>query len=189
MSLNIPIICGSTRQERRSILPARYLVTKLQHEGIDTMLVDFTQLPLPLMDTPVPPSDLKKQYPDANVQQWSSIADKADAFIIVTPEYNHGYPATLKNALDWLYTEFRYKPVGLVGVSDGLVGGARVIEQLRLLAGNYSMFDIRETVMVREVQNVFDAQANLLDQSYEKQFTGLLNKLVPVAEVMKKLRS
>jgi NAD(P)H-dependent FMN reductase len=79
--------------------------------------------------------------------------------------------------------------VGLVGVSDGLVGGARVIEQLRLLAGNYSMFDIRETVMVREVQNVFDAQANLLDQSYEKQFTGLLNKLVPVAEVMKKLRS
>ncbi len=189
MPLNIAIICGSIRQERKSIFAARYAAEKVTQAGHTSTLVDFLELPLPFVNTPVPPGDLKKQYPDANVQKWSAIVDAADALIIVAPEYNHGYSATLKNALDWLFPEYRYKPVGLVGVSDGLVGGARMIEQLRTLAGNFNMFDIRETVMVRETQNVFDAQGNLVDQSYEKSFNGLIKALVKVAEVMKSLRA
>jgi NAD(P)H-dependent FMN reductase len=189
MSLNIVVICGSSRRERKSLAPARFVAGKAAAAGHAATLVDFMELLLPWMDLPVTPSSLKKQYPDANVQKWSAIADAADAFIIVSPEYNHGYPAVLKNALDWLYYEFRHKPVGLVGVSDGLVGGARVIEQLRLLAGNFSMFDIRETVMVKKAQDVFDVDGKLLDDSYEKQFDGLLATLSKVAEVMKRLRA
>jgi len=188
MPLSIAVVCGSARQERKSIFPARYAAQKVTAAGHSAALVDFAELPLPWMDLPMEPSKLKKKYPDPNVQKWSDIAEAADAFVIVSPEYNHGYPATLKNALDWLYYEFKYKPVGLVGVSNGPAGGARVIEQLRLEAGTFSMFDIRETVMVKNVQDVFDAEGKLADTSYEKQFDGMLATLFKAAEVMKNLR-
>jgi NAD(P)H-dependent FMN reductase len=128
---------------------------------------------------------MKGKYPYPNVQKWSEIAYKADAYVIVTPEYNHGYPAVLKNALDWLYLEFDHKPVALVGVSDGLVGGARVIEQLRPIMENFSMFAIREAVAFRTTQNVFDADGKLLDESYNKRVDGMLKSLIASAEIMK----
>jgi len=103
----------------------------------------------------------------------------------VTPEYNHGYPAVLKNALDWLYLEFDHKPVGLAGVSDGTVGGARVIEQLRPIMENFTMFAIRETVMFATIQNIFDLEGKLLDESFNKKVDGLLASLIKAAEFMK----
>ena len=150
--------------------------------------MDFKEFPLPFMDSAVEPSKLKGVYPYPNVQKWSEVAAAADGFVIVTPEYNHGYPAVLKNALDWLYPEFDHKPVGLVGVSNGAVGGARVIEQLRPIMENFSMFAIRETVMFASVQNIFDAEGNLLDQSFQKKADGLLKSLVFSAEAMKTAR-
>jgi NAD(P)H-dependent FMN reductase len=140
------------------------------------------------MNSPVTPSKLHKQYPDPAVQQWSGIVDAADALVIVSPEYNHGYPAVLKNALDWLYPEFADKPVGLVGVSNGPSGGARVIEQLRLLCGDFGLFDIKETVLFRSVQNVFGPTGALSDDSYLKQIDGLLAALYRMAEVLKAAR-
>ncbi len=183
--LNIPVVLGTIREGRKSIKPARYVLQKLIEKNIESVLVDFKELPLPFFDSPLPPSVLKEKYPYPNVQKWSAIAKAADAFVIVSPEYNHGYPAVLKNALDWLYPEFDHKPVGLVGVSDGAVGGARIIEHLRPIMENFSMFAIRETVMFARAQDAFDENGALLDASYDKKIDGLIKSLVFSAEAMK----
>ena len=183
--LNVPVILGSVRAGRKSEAPARFVVEKIKALGHESQLVDFKELPLPFFNSELMPVQMKGVYPDANVQKWSEIAYKADAYVIVTPEYNHGYPAVLKNALDWLYLEFDHKPVGLVGVSDGLSAGARVIEQLRPIMENFSMFAVRETVMFAKAQDVFDAEGKLLDEAYNKKVDGLLKSLTQVAEVMK----
>src|ERR1051326_6378748 len=119
MPLNIPVVCGSVRQNRNSIIVSRYFAKRLEQAGHTTQVVDFAALPLPFVDVDPNPSKLKKQYPYPNVQQWSTIADQADGFIFVAPEYNHGVSGVLKNALDWLYPEFNNKPAPLVGVSNG----------------------------------------------------------------------
>jgi len=185
MALNIPVILGSVREGRRSEAPAKYIVEKIKAIGHSSQLVDFKELPLPFFDSALTPTALKGVYPYPNVQEWSDIAYSADAFVIVTPEYNHGYPGVLKNALDWLYYEFDHKPVGLVGVSDGTVAGARVIEHLRPIIENFSMFAVRETVMFAKAQEAFDSGGKLVDSSYDKKIDGLLKSLIQVTEVMK----
>ncbi len=184
--LTIPVILGSVRNERWSVYPARFMVKKLQEAGYESQLVDFKELPLPFMDSAVEPSKLNKQYPYPNVQAWSNIAQKADGFIIVTPEYNHGVPGVLKNAFDWLYPEFNNKPVGLVGVSNGRIGAARVVEQLRPLMANFAMYDIRETVLFGPVAEAFNQQSELINLTYVKAIDGLIKNLIGAAEAMKK---
>jgi NAD(P)H-dependent FMN reductase len=185
MSLNIPVILGSVREGRKSVFAANFLVEKIKALGHESQLVDFKEMPLPFFNSPLMPVEMKGVYPEPNIQKWSEIAYTADAYVIVAPEYNHGYPAVLKNALDWLYLEFDHKPVGLVGVSNGPVAGSRAIEQLRPIMENFSMFAVRETVMFGKIQEVFDPSGKLLDESYNKKVDGLLKSLLAVAEIMK----
>ncbi len=186
--LNIPVILGSIREGRRSFFPAKLMVEKLKAAGIDTQLVDFKELPLPILNCSKEPGEYEKIYPDPNVQKWSKIADAADAFIFIVPEYNFGYTAVLKNALDWLYPELRFKAAGLVGVSTGPTGGARAIQQFRGVLSSFNIFDIRETVQFANVQKVFDENGNLLDENYNKRIDGLIKSLAKAAEIMKKFR-
>lgn len=186
--LNIPIILGSVRKGRKSILAANYVLEQVKAKKITTQLVDFKVLPLPFIDSEIEPNDLKGVYPYPNVQKWSEIARAADGFIIVTPEYNHSFPAVLKNALDWLYPEFEKKPVALVGVSDGRFGGTRAIEHLRPVMENFSMYAIRQTVNFGPVQNAFDEQGKLIEQRFVAQVDSLINTLVQHAEVMREFR-
>jgi len=188
MNLNIPVILGSVREGRLSEAPAKYFVEKIKAAGHQSQLVDFKELPLPFIYTPKEPSEYQRQYPDENVRKWSAIADAADAFVLVVPEYNHGYPAVLKNALDWLFPEFEHKVVGLVGVSNGAVGGARAIEHIRPIVETFKMFSVRETVMFAKAQNVFDKEGKLLDESYNKKIDGLIKSLAWSAEAMKAAR-
>jgi chromate reductase, NAD(P)H dehydrogenase (quinone) len=188
MQLNIPVILGSVREGRNSYFPAKLLVEKIIQAGYESQLVDFKELPLPFVNSPLEPSDYNKKYPDPFVQKWSDIADKADAFVLVAPEYNYSYSGVLKNALDWLWPEFKYKAFGFVGVSTGQVGGARAIAQLRAVIGAYNAFDIRENVMFGPVDKAFDEQGNLIDESYIKKVDGLIKSLVKAAEAMKALR-
>jgi NAD(P)H-dependent FMN reductase len=185
--MNIAVILGTTREGRQSIHAAKYVLKRLKDVGHESQLVDFLELPLPFMTSAVEPSKLGKVYPDPHVQSWSNIADAADGFIFVTPEYDHGYPAVLINAIHWLSPEFDGKACGLVGVSSGPVGGARVIEHLRPIMGAMGMYDVRQTVMFRSVKDVFNQETGeLLDQSYEKQVDGLIGAVTLAA---KKLRS
>ena len=187
--LNIPVILGSVREGRRSEAVAKFVHEKVKAAGHESVLVDFKELPLPFYNgSTVPVVYFKKGYPNENAQKWSNIARAADAFIIVTPEYNHGYPAVLKNALDWLYLEFEKKAFGLVGVSDGRVAGARVIEQLRTVIENFGAVAMRETVMVGPVEKYFNNEGKLIDPSLETRVGGLLNSVVWWAETLKRAR-
>ena len=183
--LNIAVVCGSVREGRQSIHAANFLVDQLKARGVDAHLVDFKDFPLPFIYTPEEPSKLKGAYPDKNVKVWSDIAKAADGFVFVAPEYNHGYTGVLKNALDWLYHEFERKAAGLVGVSSGLVGGARAIEQLRTLMGSFAMYDIRETIMVRNASKVFDGSGKLIDEELLKQVPKFIDSLLFAAQALK----
>jgi NAD(P)H-dependent FMN reductase len=144
--LNIQVILGSTRQNRFGDKPAHYILGELaKRSDVRAELVDLRDWPLPFFDHPVSPMRAKITEP-AIVAQWAAKVGEADGYVMVTPEYNHGYPAVLKNALDWVYPEWTKKPVGFVGY--GSTGGARAIEQLRQVVIELDMVPIREALHI-----------------------------------------
>ena len=186
--LNIPIVLGSVRQNRQSYGYAKLLQQQIIKLGYQSTLVDFKELPLPFFDSPNVPVAMKGIYPYENVQKWSQIARTADAFVLISPEYNHGYTAVLKNALDWLYMEFEKKPFGLVGVSDGRMGGVRSIEQLRPVIENFGAVAIRETLLFNVAEQVIDGQCNLVDSTSEGKINRFLNALSWWANALRNAR-
>jgi NAD(P)H-dependent FMN reductase len=144
--LTIHVILGSTRQSRFGDKPAHYVLGELEkREAVRAELVDLRDWPLPFFDHPVSPMRAKITEP-AIVAKWAAKVGEADGFVMVTPEYNHGYPAVLKNALDWVYREWTKKPVGFVGY--GGMGGSRAIEQLRQVVVELDMIPIREAIHI-----------------------------------------
>jgi NAD(P)H-dependent FMN reductase len=143
--MKIQVIVGSTRQNRVSEKPARWIYELAKTKpDLEVELLDLRDYPLPLYDEPTSPIHLHGKYSDERVQTWARKVAEADGYIIVSPEYNHGYPAVLKNALDVLYPEWNNKPVGFV--SYGLIGGARGVEQLRLVAIELQMAPIQRSL-------------------------------------------
>ncbi len=129
------IILGSTRQGRTGEPIARWALECARAEWKDgeVTLLDLAEFPMPFVDSAIPPGGLQGKYPHQAVQNWAHVIAQLDAFIFVTPEYNHGYPAVLKNAIDWLWDEWKGKPAGIVSYSSGPIGGARGAEQLKLV--------------------------------------------------------
>ncbi len=147
MKIHLQVIIGSTRQGRFSEKPAKWIFAELEkEEGVTAELVDLRDYPLPFFDEPVSPMKLNGVYSDPAVTRWSEKVKQADAYVIIAPEYNHGYTAVLKNAIDHLYPEWNNKPVGFL--SYGSVGGARVIEQLRLVAIELQMLPIKQAIHI-----------------------------------------
>ncbi|HTX19838.1 MAG TPA: NAD(P)H-dependent oxidoreductase, partial [Bacteroidota bacterium] len=109
-------------------------------------MIDLRDWQLPMYDEPISPVSNKGIYTNPIGRKWADKIGEADGYIIVTPEYNHGYPAVLKNAIDWVFQEWRRKPVGFV--SYGNLGGARVIEQLRQVVIELQMLPIRNAVHI-----------------------------------------
>jgi NAD(P)H-dependent FMN reductase len=143
----VQIIIGSTRAGRFSEKPARYISDELAKRGdVEVELIDLRDWPLPFYDEPISPIRIQGNYGNELAKKWAKKVAEADAFIMVTPEYNHGYPAVLKNAIDWLFSEWNNKPIGFV--SYGNLGGARVIEQLRTVSIELQMFPIRSSVNI-----------------------------------------
>lgn len=145
--LKVQVIMGSTREGRYGDKPAHWIFDKLKEkEEIEAELIDLRDWPLPFFNEPVSPSMAKEGYENDLAKKWAAKVAEADAYIIVTPEYNHGYPAVLKNALDWVYYQWNKKPVSFV--SYGSVGGARSIEQLRGVVAELQMASMREAVHI-----------------------------------------
>jgi len=143
--LHIQLIIGSTRQNRFSEKPARYLFDELKKkEDVNVELIDLRDWPLPFFDEPMSPFRLNGNYSNEMAKKWSAKISEGDAYIMVAPEYNHGYPAVLKNAIDWLGHEWKDKPVGFV--SQGNAGGARCIEQLRQVVIELKMHPIKSSI-------------------------------------------
>jgi NAD(P)H-dependent FMN reductase len=145
--IKIKIILGSTRQNRFSDKPGQWIFEETKKiDGVEAELLDLRDYQIPFFESSTPPSIAQGKYENEIIQKWSAKINEADAFIIVSPEYNHGYPAVLKNAMDVLYPEWNRKPVGFV--SYGSAMGARVIEQLRLVAIELQMVPIRHAIHI-----------------------------------------
>jgi NAD(P)H-dependent FMN reductase len=169
----IQVIIGSTRQNRFADKPARWVAEQLAARGdLDVELIDLRDYPLPLFELPLPPAYTLRDYPDDATARWGAKVDEADGFVFVTSEYNHGYPASLKNALDHLFPEWHRKPVAFVGY--GNVGGGRAIEQLREVVVELEMAPLRHAVHILPDVMVPVMNAETYDPSL---FESLLPKL------------
>ena len=119
-------------------------------------------------------------------RKWADKIGEGDGYIIVTPEYNHGYPAVLKNALDYVYKEWNQKPLGLV--SYGTVGGARVVEQLRQVAIELKMVPVRTAVHIVAFWNMLDEKGDLKTDTLEKNADEMISQVLWYARVLKEAR-
>lgn len=143
--LKISVILGSTREGRFGDKPAHWILGEAAKlPGVEANLLDLRDYPLPFFDRAMSPVRAGGVYTDPAVVRWAEAIKTADAYIVVSPEYNHGYSAVLKNAFDHIYPEWAKKPIGFVGY--GNAGGARAIEQLRLVAIEFQMWPIRAAI-------------------------------------------
>lgn len=147
--LKIKVILGSTRPTRFGERPAKWITEKARSiEDFDVELLDLRDYPMPFFEEPMGPSSPEFKIPNEIIQNWTDKIAEADGFIIVTPEYNHGYPAVLKNAIDYVYHEWAHKPVAFV--SYGTVGGTRAVQQLRQVIIELNMASIKHSVLIPE---------------------------------------
>jgi len=149
--LKIGVVLGSTRLGRFADKPAEWVMELARkHEGVTFELVDLRDYPMPFFDQPKSP--LREPSKNEVAQRWARKIGELDGFVFVTGEYNHGIPAVLKNALDHVYAEFNRKPATFVGY--GNAGGARAIEQLRLILVELQVAPLRGAVHLSREQFV-----------------------------------
>jgi NAD(P)H-dependent FMN reductase len=174
--LFIPIILGTARRGRQSENVAHFIFEQTKKRvGIETELIDVCELPMKL-------DDAGEQMKDP---KFAATVERCDGLIIVTPEYNHGYPGLLKHALDMNLKEYIHKAVGICGVSAGSFGGARVIEALLPVMRELGLVTIFWDVNFGNVEKLFDEQGNLLDQKYVRRLDKFLNELIWMARVLR----
>ena len=183
--LKLAIILGSTRPGRNGEAVARWvhgIATK--RSDLECELVDLQDHALPLLDEPVPPS--RGQYQHEHTRRWAAKIAAFDGYVFVTPEYNHGTSAALKNAIDYLYKEWNHKAAGFV--SYGSAGGVRAVESLRLVMGELQVADVRAQVALSlatdfENYSVFKPAAR-----HEKSVNDMLDQVLAWAGALKPLR-
>ncbi|VVB60627.1 NADPH-dependent FMN reductase [uncultured archaeon] len=175
----IPVILGTAREGRQSENAAKFIHAEAAKFGFQTELID-------VRDYRIPATDNTQQSPTA--KKLEEKISRADGFIIVSPEYNHGYPGELKMMLDLLYQQYAYKPLGICGVSGGPIGGARMAEQLREVAVELHMVPIREAVYFPLVQNLFDEKGNIKDKAYYERIKPFFSELEWYARALKVAR-
>ncbi|MBA6153440.1 NADPH-dependent FMN reductase [Gelidibacter maritimus] len=187
MTYQLKIIIGSTRPSRKGPIVADwFLKIAQQHPNFEVELLDLKEINLPFMDEPEHPR--LQKYTKAHTKKWSNTIDSADAFVIVTPEYNYGYPATLKNALDYLSAEWNEKPMAFVSYG-GVSGGTRAVQDLKLPVTTLGMMPIPQAVNIPfftqfiNENNVFEANPPL-----ERSATAMLNSLQRWTKALKNMR-
>ena len=144
----ISVIIGSTRDNRFSEKPARWIANRLdQRKDIQTRVLDLRDFPLPFFESAVPPAMPGRQpYDNERVRQWTAAIAASDGFVVATPEYNFGTSAVLKNAIDWVYPEWNRKAVACV--AWGSQGGVRAVQQLRETAVELQMAPTRTSIQI-----------------------------------------
>jgi NAD(P)H-dependent FMN reductase len=177
-NLFLPIILGTNRKERKSVFVAKWLMEEMgKRTEIETRLFDVRDFAVPQDDYG---TGIKDDFPE-----WRDAIIRADGLVVVSPEYNHGYPGALKSVLDLLLKEYIHKSVAFVGVSAGPWGGTRVIEAMvpmvRELGLSVTFTDLNFPV----VQNKFDQDGVLLDKAYERRAQDFLDELVWMSRVLK----
>ena len=183
--IKIAIVIGSTRPGRKAEAVARWVYEiAAKRPEAEFELVDIKSFDLPLLDEPIPPSMGK--YSQPHTKTWAAKIASFDAFVFVTPEYNHGTSGALKNAIDFLYREWNNKAAGFV--SYGSTGGVRAVEQLRLVMGELQVADVRAQVALSiytDFENFTAFKPALL---HEKSLNAMLTQVIAWGGALKTLR-
>ncbi|MBI2590288.1 MAG: NAD(P)H-dependent oxidoreductase [Candidatus Blackburnbacteria bacterium] len=185
--LRVKILTGSVRPNRFNIQPATwvYELTK-RRKNIEVELLDLEKINLPFLDEPLTPSE--KQYSKEHTKKWSEIINAADGFIFVTPEYNHSVSPVLKNAIDYLWYEWNYKPVTFVSYGS-LAGGSRAVEHWRGIAAELKMYDLREQILLPSYWEHLDESGKYqFSEKQQEAANEMLDSLIFWAEKMKEAR-
>jgi len=178
-TMYIPIILGTAREGRQSEKVANFMLQETVKIGLETEIID-------VRDFRITATDNTEKIPQAI--KLSKIVSNADGFIIVSPEYNHGYPGELKMMLDMIYSQYSQKPVGICGVSSGKMGGSRMVEQLKLVCIKFHMIPISESLYFPEVQNLFDQNNVIKDKAYTNRVKNFLDELLWYAKALRLAR-
>jgi NAD(P)H-dependent FMN reductase len=185
---NLMIIIGSTRPGRAGLPIAEWFAGRAkEHGGFDVTVADLAEIDLPLLDEPNHPR--QRRYTHEHTKDWSARVDAADAFVIVTSEYNAGYPAALKNAIDYLNAEWRDKPVGFVSYG-GVAAGTRAVQQLKQVVTTLRMLPVADSVNIPFVAQFLDASGTLRPNAIMEQAAGtMLDELVRTEAALRPLRA
>ncbi len=186
--LRLAIITGSTRKGRMGEAVARWFASlAAERPELEVVPVDLRDLPLPFYDEPRSAKAAEKVYALPEQRRWVELVGGCDAFVVVTPEYNHGYPAALKNALDHVYAGWNGKPVGFVSYG-GSSGGVRAVEQLRLVAIELQLAPLRDEVNIPMIASALDPEGRPKETRHELRAAALLDQLVWWGEALREGR-
>ncbi|SRR6266568_1297847 len=174
--LFIPVVLGTVRKGRMSAFAAKTVLAEIrQLPGVETELIDLSTLPLPVDD-----AGEAIKHPD-----YAAKVNRADALVVVSPEYNHGYSGMLKHVLDSCLQEYIHKAVGIVGVSAGPFGGTRGIQDLIPVMRELGLVTIFWDVNFSNVHKVFDANGELMDRSFVPCIHKFLDELVWMSKTLR----
>jgi NAD(P)H-dependent FMN reductase len=173
----LTVIIGSTRTGRVAAAIGQWFVGRARsYQAFDVEVADLAAVNLPMLDEPKHPR--LRQYTHQHTRDWSALIDRADAVVFVTPEYNHGYPAPLKNAIDFLHEEWADKPVGFVSYG-GVSAGTRSVQQLKPVVTAVGMIPVIDMVNIPFVTQFLDDNGRLeandvMNQAAERMLDDLL---------------
>ena len=184
--IRLAIIVGSTRPGRKAEAVARWVHEIAErHSDAEFEIVDIQDFNLPLLDEPVPPS--MGHYSQPHTKAWAAKIASFDAFVFVTPEYNHGTSGALKNAIDYLFAEWNNKAAGFVGY--GSAGGVRAVEHLRLVMGELQVADVRAQVMLSLFTDFENFTTFKPAAHHETAVNTMLDQVIAWGGALKTLRS
>jgi len=170
--MHLPVVLGTARIGRRSEAVATKIIEILNGMNISTELVD-------VRDYPMTASDNSGQ--SENASRWRTILEKSVGFILVSPEYNRGYPGELKMFLDLLYWEYKQKVVAIVSVSDGQWGGTRMAEHIRSVLNTFSMLVMGPAIHVPSVPKHIDENGKFEMEKFEHSIQRITNQMIELA--------
>jgi NAD(P)H-dependent FMN reductase len=177
----IPVILGSVRRKRESIKIARFALGCLREFGcVQTELLDLKEMNLPIMEERL----RFRNDPPPSVVLFSSRMKQADSIVIVSPEYNGGYPGVLKNALEYLKDEYQRKPFGIITVSAVETGGILCLAALRQIVLQMGGVPIPASLLVARVQEAFDSQGTPYDPAFLKRAKAYFDELLWFTEAL-----
>src|SRR5881394_2560072 len=183
--IRVGIILGSTRPGRNGEAVAKWVLENAsKRTDAEYELVDIKEYNLPLLDEPVPPS--MGQYSKDHTKRWAEKIASFDAFIFVAPEYNHGISGALKNAIDFLFAEWNNKSAGFV--SYGGAGGARAVEQLRLVLAEVQIATVRNQVLLSMFADFENFSVFKPAPQHEKSVNAVFDQVIAWAGALKTLR-
>lgn len=188
--IRLGVILASVREGRRGEALARWIHELVaERPDVTVELLDLREWPLAAYANRDPPAAAEKSYAAGSLERrWAERIASLDGFVVVTPEYNHGYPSSLKSALDAVYAPWNHKPVAFVSYG-GFASGVRAVEQLRLVAVELRMVPVRDEVNVRLVGYSADARGHPEDAAYARKAKAMIDDLLWWTRVTREGRS